>query len=185
MPMDPVPPKRVRGVYGKPWSQLVGDDTIEIDAKVLDYVGKVLVRSIVAECRSDISRQANAPRRGQPYEIPDTEDFLRSFSHRVVGKSTVEVISTHPLISQVIEGRKPYPMPWLTRARGVDIVPIARGNGTVVFRMAPLTTAEAWIHPGFARHSFVERGIRKGREIAAKYVAKAALQSLLKGDPFR
>jgi hypothetical protein len=33
----------------------------------------------------------------------------------------------------------------------------------VIFRTAPLTTANAWIHPGFLRYTFIERGVKKGR----------------------
>ena len=184
MPMKPGPARRVRGVYGKPWSKLVGKD-IPVGPEVLEEVGRILVESIVEEARKAIAKQAPAPRRGQPYEIPDSEDFLRSFKHRVVGASTVEVMSTHPLIDQVLEGRDPYPMTWLTRERGVYIVPLVGPGGRVLFRMAPLKTKDAWIHPGFARHTFVQRGIKKGRERAARLLAQSAVQALLKGDPFK
>lgn len=180
------PPKatmdHVGGAYGTPWSRMVGKP-IKITQRTMKQLGKVIVESVVAEARKDFAKQGKAPRRGEPVGIPDTEDFFRSFSFRIVGESTVEVLSNWPFIKQLTEGRDPYPMWWLRRPK-VHTVPIVIGAGEVIFRVAPLKLSDAWIHPGFARHTFIQRGIRKGREKAAEIAAKAAMKSL-KGDPLR
>ena len=43
------------------------------------------------------------------------------------------------------------------------VVPLTTSTGEVIFRMAPLRTADAWIHPGIARFNFMERAVRKAK----------------------
>lgn len=171
-------------VYGTPWSKLV-QRPITLDKKVLERLGEALVEAVVREARKDFAKQGKAPRRGEPEGLPDSEGFFQSFKYRVVGNSTVEVYSTWPYINQIVEGRRPYPMSWLTRQHGVETVPLLNEAGQVIFRAAPLTTKDAWIHPGFARHTFFQRGIRKGREEMARIVSEEAMKVLSKGDPLR
>jgi hypothetical protein len=163
-------------MYGKPWSKLAGG--IPVSRKVLERVGEILVASVVAEARRDINKGGG---------IPQTDRFLQSFSYQIRGKSTVEVVSDWPGIVQVMEGRSPYPMGWLNqgRKRGDPrrIVPII-DKGTIIFRMAPLVTEKAWIHPGIAKHTFIQRGIRKGRVEAAKVIAAEVVEQLKQGNPF-
>ena len=55
------------------------------------------------------------------------------------------------------------------------VVPLKTKDGMVVFRTAPLTFADAWIHPGIAKFTFLQRGIRKGR-LACIDVLKGVLK---------
>lgn len=177
---------RVKGIYGKPWSRMVGQPIV-LDANILNQLGQAIVDAVVAEARKDFAKQGKAPRiegTKKPEGLPDTESFFRSFSYRISGKSTVELLCSWPYIDQITEGRGPYPMPWLTRDRGVNTVPILK-DGVVVFRTTPLKISDAWIHPGFARHTFIQRGVRKGREAMSKIMAEAATKVLMKGDIFR
>lgn len=50
------------------------------------------------------------------------------------------------------------------------VIPLETDAGTVIFRTAPLKMKDAWIHPGIAKFTFMERGVRKGREACAKRV---------------
>lgn len=174
----------MRRVYGKPWSRMVGQP-IQIDMKTLRRLGAVLVKSVVEEAKKDFAKQGRVPRSGQPVGLPESPDFFKSFHYRITGESSVEVYSTWPFIRQVTEGREPYRMDWLTRQNGVHAVPLLTGNGELIFRVAPLSLGEAWIHPGFARHTFLERGIRKGREKMAEIVVAEAMKILTKGDPLK
>lgn len=175
---------RIKGVYGKPWSRLTTTG-VTLDERTLRRLGRALVAAVVAEARVDFARQGKSHIRGKPEGLPDTEDFFKSFSYRLSGKSTIEILSSWPWIEQLIEGRDPYPMTWLTRNNGVNVVPILKGEGVVLFRTAPLKTQDAWIHPGFARHTFLQRGIKKGREEMARIVSAEATRTLMKGNPFR
>jgi len=175
---------RARGVYGKPWSKLVGQP-IEISREMLERLGEALVESVVEEARKDFAKQGRKPTpEGQPEGIPASESFFESFGYKILGKSTVVITSTWPWLEQIREGRDPYKMTWLTRPRRVHRVPMPQKDGTVLIRMAPLRIRDAWIHPGFARHTFLERGIRKGRKKMAKIVGAEVMKALAQGDPF-
>ena len=175
---------RIRGVYGKPWSKLAGD--IPLTRELMDRLGQVILDSVIKEAKKDLAKQGRSPTpKGQPEGLPATDNFFESFSFKVVGKSTVTIISDWDWIEQHLEGRKPYPMTWLTRAAGVNKVPMVQKDGTVLVRCTPLTKAGAWIHPGFARHTFLERGIKKAREKMADIVMAEVMEMLAQGDPTR
>jgi len=185
----------VKRAYGKPWSKMLKDGSL-IGREELEVLGRIMVESVVEEAKKDFAKQGGrrtAP--GKPEGIPGTRfpthktrirpEFFDSFDYEIVGKKTVAITSTWPWIDQITEGRRPFKMTWLTRAKGVNAVPIVTHGGTVVIRMAPLTTADAWIHPGFARHTFIQRGIRKAKKKAAQEVSKMIAAKLSKGNPLR
>ena len=62
------------------------------------------------------------------------------------------------------------------------VVPLRTDDGMVVFRTAPLTFQDAWVHPGIAKFTFMQRGIRKGRlgciEILKGVVKDAVVKNL-------
>jgi hypothetical protein len=175
---------RVRGVYGKPWSKMAGD--IPLSQEVLARLGQTLLEEVIREGKKDLAKQGNRPTpRGEPEGIPATDNFWESFDYHIRGDRTIEITSEWDWIEQILEGRNPYPMTWSTRARGVYRVPMIQPNGTVLIRMAPLSVNDAWIHPGFARHTFVNRGVKKGREKMAKIIMEEAMAMLSQGDPFR
>ena len=157
--------ERIRGVYGGAWGKLVAGD-FQPSRAALQRLGRSMVASIVSEARKDLAKQSQH-RPGDPEGIPNTEAFFRSFAYRIVGDSTVEITSTWPTASAVAEGRGPYPLTWLTQAAGVPVVPMRSSTGHVIFRTTPASTSEAWIHPGFFRHNFIERGIRNARREVA------------------
>lgn len=174
--------RHIGGAYGKPLSRLV-NRPIEMTPAVLARLGQVLVDAIVVEAKKDFAKQGRTP--GAPEGLPDSKTFFDSFHYRVVGKSTVEVYSDWPYIQQVIEGRDPFPMTWLTRESGVTVVPILKDGGEVLFRTAPLRKGDAWVHPGFARHTFVQRGLQKGRKRMAEIATEEAIKTLSGGDLLR
>lgn len=153
--------------------------------ELLKRLGKALVDSVVVEAKKDLVKQGRSPTpRGEPEGLPTSDSFFDSFGFRISGKSTIEITSTWPWVEQHVEGRKPYKMTWATRSQGVYRVPMAQPNGTVIVRFAPLRTADAWIHPGFARHTFLQRGVRKGRKAMAQMVLEEVQQMLAEGNPF-
>jgi len=162
---------------------MVGDK-IPIDQKILNRLGQAMVDAVVVEAKKDLAKQGRSPTpQGQPEGIPATDNFFESFGYKIIGKSTIALTSTWPWIEEVVEGREPYRMTWLTRSNRVYKVPFPQPNGTVLIKTAPLKTADAWIHPGFARHTFLERGVRRARKEMAKIVAKEAVKMLKKGNP--
>lgn len=162
---------------------MAGDMPVTKD--MLNRLGEAMVESVVKEARIDAAKRG-IRQPGKPVGLPNDEDFFKSFSHQIKGKSTVAILSTWPLVKQYSEGRPPYEMTWITAQKlGGRPVPIMQRDGTVVFRMAPFRSGEYWIHPGFARHTFIERGIRKAKQAMAEIVVEEFMDMLANGDPFR
>lgn len=167
---------KVKMTKGKTWSKLVPSDFIT--PKFLARVGKMLVSAIVYEARKDFAKQGGRPTGvGFGEGIPATEEFYKSFYYEVDG-TTVEVFSSWPLIEQIIEGRRPYPMDWLTRQKGISRVPLKGPGGTVLIKSAPASPEDAWIHPGFLKHTFIRRGYERARRQMDKLLAEQVAQVL-------
>jgi len=157
---------------------------ISLSRATLERLGKALVAAVVFEAKKDFAKQGRrATPRGKPEGIPNSDSFFDSFSYRISGKSTIEILSTWPWIDQVVEGRSPYPMTWLTQQNGVYRVPMVQGDGTVLVRTAPLIVGNAWVHPGFARHTFLERGVKRARQEMADIILDEVREMLMQGDP--
>lgn len=172
----------VRSVYGTPWSRMARG--VPLSRSVMNKLGRILVQEIVREGKKDFAKQGRkATPLGEPEGIPKSRNFWKSFKHEIKGSRTIQIISDWEWIEQILEGRDPYPMPWLTQERGIMRVPMKQPNGTVIVRVAPATVKDAWIHPGFAKHNFVERGVKKGREKAAEIIAAEVAKMLANGDP--
>ena len=173
---------KIKSTAGKTWANAESQDFITPD--FLKSVGELLVEAIVYEAGKDFAKQGNAKTPiGIPEGIPGSVAFFDSFKYRVnAPKGRVEVYSTWPQISQILEGRRAYPMGWLTQQAGVSRVPMVQPNGTVLIRSTPATADSAWIHPGFKKHTFVRRGyekaLRKMKQMLATQVTK-----VLKGMP--
>ena len=118
-------------------------------------------------------------------------DLWNSFSYHIIANRDVEILSTFYGMKELAHGNIPSRrMTWLTqeakeknpqnyklspreKKMGLNpmsknrmplIVPIKDKSGVVEFRMAPLKTANAWVHPGIAKFTFFETAIRKGRK---------------------
>ena len=111
--------------------------------------------------------------------VPKSSDFLSSFRFEVTEELELKVTLDYDVkwawISEYLEGRKPYPMTWLTKQHLKErkIIPIKdHKTGEIKFRPVPLTTKQAWIHPGIKKHTFVDAGISKGLIKAYPEVAR-------------
>lgn len=61
------------------------------------------------------------------------------------------------------------------------IVPIKTSGGTILFRAAPLKMADAWIHPGVASFTFLEKAFKEGKIQAVKAIRREILHATLLG----
>jgi hypothetical protein len=200
---------RVRGVYGTPWSKLAGG--FKISKKTLEKLGACLVKTLAAEAKKDFAKRGWSGK--DPMGGPPIWD---SFSYRIRGKSTVEILSSfYGLEELTTEGVTPRRMTWLSqekkdaspntykRTEGEKrrkmkrggrvskgerlplVVPVKTQGGTVVFRTAPIKTNQAWIHPGIAKFTFMQRAVKKGREQCAQIIAEEIVEQLAQGDSTR
>lgn len=151
-----------------------------VDDEFLKKIGEILVESIVFEAGKDFAKQGSRPTpRGDPEGIPRTLRFFDSFHYRVKNNS-VEIYSTWPWIDQIIKGRSPYPMEWLTKQEGVNFVPMQQPDGTVLIRSTPRMAKDAWMHPGFRKNNFVRRGYERARRQMAETL-KQQVNKVLSG----
>jgi len=197
---------RVRGTYGKPWSQL---GEFDLSPEILKAMGECLVRIFSQEALKDFAK------RGWSIRDPNGgPDIGKSFSYRVKGKSTVEVLSTFWGMAELVQkARLPHRMVWLTqeakdqapqkyeltkeeKKRGMSaagrvskgsrmplVVPLKSRSGEVVFRTAPLKMQDAWVHPGIAKFTFARRAIDKGKKECLGVIRDEAIRILRAGDP--
>jgi len=173
---------RVRGVLKGPFSKLLNSrGAFVLDTNILRRLGLAAVKAVVAEAKKDFAKQGKSPHhKGQPEGLPDSHGdtirpgFFDSFSFRIRGESTIEVVSTWPWIKGITEGVDAFSMRKHTQSNPKltgKPIPLLQGNGEVIFRMAPLSTGKLWVHPGIAKHTFIERGVRKARERMAEIIA--------------
>ncbi len=165
---DQVVQFRVRGAYMGAWARSVG---AEATADLVSRMSTILQEEVRRAAREEATPRTRG--NGQPLTLPNTDSFFDSFHARVRGQRTVEVVCTYPFIRSLVEGRSPYPMPWLTRAAGVPVVPVERADGTVVLRATPGPGDRPWVHPGFLRHRFLDVALRRARERVADVAAEA------------
>lgn len=189
-------PIKLRGVYGKPL--LKSGTSISMTPELLKKAGETILEAVKKEILKDIAksrgiRGGTYPTSYQsrdPVPLPDSPKFVDSFTYSIRGKSTIEIVSDWPtadihvgkLRSKDLEtppNRKkstpPFKMWWLVRPK-VNTIPIVTHTGQVIYRSAPEAGNE-WIHPGFRRYSFIERGVKKGKE---KFVEQVLAQEVAK-----
>jgi hypothetical protein len=183
---------RLRGAYGKPVAKL-GGQSVPLTPKQLRRFGEVLLEQVRAEARKDMQKSAGVGG-GGPVPLPRTQKFLDSFSYRISGGSTVEIVSdwptaeahTLPIRSERDLDKKEakrtpaFPMTWLARNR-VPYAKLELSGGEVLIRTTPnpLQGESYWMHPGFLQYTFLQRGIRKGREIFSQEIARELVEKQL------
>lgn len=171
---------KIKKTHGKTWVGLEQADFLTPD--FMERLGGFLRDAIVYEARRDLAKQGNRPTPvGHPEGIPADEKFFRSFSYQIKD-NVLEIHSSWPWIDQIVDGRRPYPMEWLTQQEGVTRVPMKGPGGTVLIRATPATPQEAWIHPGFRKHNFVRRGYEKAR-LKMEQELEKQIEKILKGTP--
>lgn len=158
-------------------------EDIVLDAVSLGKVGKILVDAVKAEAKKDFAKRGkSAYGTGKPEGLPDSHgksirpSFFNSFAARVSSSRMLTIVSSWPWIENLIEGKPAGPMKQFTRDKHPKPIRFLKKDGTVLYRMAPKVgtfiqsgpnkgkAASLWIHPGYARHTFVQRGIAKGRK---------------------
>ncbi len=183
---------RLKGVYARPLAKKVGQQ-IPLTRDQLKRAGDIILEHIKKEIKKDIAKSAGLRPQGEPVPLPNTSKFPDSFKVRVKG-NIIEITSDWPtakahttdptspnfLGNTAPKGSAPIPMVWLTRPK-VPFARIVRRNGEVVVRTTPDPSKgqAVWIHPGFRKYTFLERGIRKGREAAVRMLASEIIQDLL------
>lgn len=172
---------KIRMTRGATWAQAESEDFIT--KEFLQKIGKLLVASVVLEAKRDLAKQGNGPTpTGIAEGVPASERFFKSFYFKIEDE-TVVLYSSWPQIEQIVDGRRPYSMDWLTKQEGVSRVPMKGPQGTVLVKTTPATSQEAWIHPGFRKHNFIRRGYERARRQMDKLFAEQVAKTLAGMNP--
>jgi hypothetical protein len=141
---------------------------IDLPSDVLHKIGQVIVDIFVHEAKKDFAR------RGLSGKSSDgSPSIWDSFSYRLHGQS-IEILSTFPLLKQTASPKRP---PSSTPRPGV----LQRSSGGApVFQMAPLKLADAWVHPGIHRFSFVERARRAAHTAVLQILKEEAVRAVIR-----
>jgi hypothetical protein len=193
---------RVKKTAGKTWATLKDGDLV--DEAFLKKIGVLLVESIVFEAGKDFAKQGNTPTpRGQPEGIPKSLRFFDSFSYKVTGGKTVEIYTDwddqlnarydakitpkNSVARAIMDGKRrdPFEMKGVTRPAWKRVMMV--NGGSMVYRQAPGvittgkyagTTSPLWIHPGFAKHTFIRRGYDRARRRMDKLIKEQVVKVL-------
>lgn len=185
---------KTRGVYGTPIAKLAGMQ-IKLTRAQLQRAADIILDAIHKEIKRDMALSTGLRPQGEPVRLPNTKRFVDSFKVRIKGESTIEIYSDWPTASahttklkpgfvnnQRPDTSAPIQMTWLMQPR-VPLARIVTQGGQVLVRTTPISRNQdgPWIHPGFRKYTFLERGLRKGRIEAAKALAAEALAQALNG----
>jgi len=182
----------LKGVYGKPLAKQVGS-SIPLTEAQLQRMGKIILKAIRREILRDMALVAGIRAPGAPVPLPMTNRFPDSFKVKVQGSviqitsnwptaraHTTDAVKMDPDAGIPAEPSAPIPMIWLTRP-SVPYAQIVQKDGEVVVRTTPDPSKgdKPWIHPGFKKYTFLDRGIRKGRKEAIEMILQESLADLL------
>tara|TARA_B100000900_G_C20483408_1_gene676434 strand:- start:157 stop:711 length:555 start_codon:yes stop_codon:yes gene_type:complete len=142
---------------------------VPLTSAEITKIAGILLESVKAEIRKDIAKSSGVRSAGQPVPIPDSKKFVDSFKVRITGK-TIEIYSDWPTAEAHLnkKDKGPFPMRWLARPQ-VPYSRIETKDGISLVRSTP-SSPNFWVHPGFKKYSFLERGVRKGQKIAREKV---------------
>jgi hypothetical protein len=144
-----------------------------------------VVEFIVSQWPIEVARaaktEAGKPSKSGKVTLPDSDQFRRSFVAKARGTTLVELHTDYPSIDKMIEGSPSFPMPWLTKARGVGFVPVTRKDGSVVLRSTPKDPSKAWVHPGFEKHEFLKLSVDRVLEGVPAVVERAFIDAVKRG----
>lgn len=167
---------------------------IDLSREQVLMIGRIILEQIREEIAEDTQKAGGSGGSGAPASLPQTKRFAESFQFQVSGDRTLQFTSDWPTARAHTMGRDKdldmeaknkggsgeFPMWWLTKPN----VPYARivtseGKIIVVSTPNPGDGEAMWVHPGFRRYSFLERGIRKGKQKALEALAGDILSQML------
>jgi len=188
--------RRLRGVYGKPLARKL-ETTVTND--LIIKMGDIFVKHLKAESKKEFAKRGWSGR--DPKGGPKIWD---SFSVKTHPSSIIVESTFYGMRELTTTGIPERKMTWLTQegqhknltdtsfiglgkagvrkapsrkhGKAKLIVPIKDDKGYVVFRTAPLKIKDAWIHPGIAKFTFVQRALKKAHEECQKVYSQTAKQ---------
>lgn len=195
---------KTRKVYTKPLKPGGDGARIDLTPGVLQEIGDTILDSVKHEASLEIAKHMNKPTRegggDTPAYIRDMKALLAMLKVRVSGKSSIEIylsenktkrrvgnrtFTVNPyhdkFVSDDPKAHEPFVMDTLKSKVG-KTVPLVGLDGEVVFRVV-LPNA-AWVHPGFMKYTFLERGVAKGRAKSVDLIREKVIVPLIASGGF-
>lgn len=195
---------KTRKVYTKPLKPGADGARIDLTPGVLQEIGDTILDSVKHEASLEIAKHMNKPTRegggDTPAYIRDMKALLAMLKVRVSGKSSIEIylsedktkrrvgnrtFTVNPyhdkFVSDDPKAHEPFVMDTLKSKVG-KTVPLVGLDGEVVFRVV-LPNA-AWVHPGFMKYTFLERGVAKGRAKSVDLIREKVIVPLIASGGF-
>jgi hypothetical protein len=183
--------KPLRGAYT---GTIAKGAKIDLTREQIQQIGEIVLRQIREEIATDTKKASAFRAPGDPVPLPRTARFAESFQYQILGNRTLQFTSDWPTAVVHTLGRDrdfnlddknksnspEFQMWWLVQPK----VPRARivtskGEVIVVTTPNPAEGDNLWVHPGFRRYSFLERGIRKGKQKALEAIMTDILAQTL------
>lgn len=175
--------------------------------EALERMAMAIIKAIVREAKKDFAKRGwklDDPKGGPPLDESFTFDIIGKKTIEIRSSYWgIEELTSGNIPSRKMEwltqeakdkDPKSYPLTPSERKAGMKqmgrvskgerkplVVPIKSAGGTVLLRTAPLKTTDAWVHPGIAKYTFMERGFRKGRQEAVKEMIKYLKEQAARG----
>lgn len=150
---------------------------IKLNNQDFAEIAKCVLSSVHAEIKKDIAKSSAT--KGGPVVLPDSQRFIDSFKVEVKGKRIV-VTSDWPTADAHLNKDKkgPFPMKWLKKPK-VSKARIVVGSSITLVRATP-SGGKFWIHPGFEKYNFLDRGVRKGIQDALNKIVVVKFEEMMK-----
>ena len=169
-----------RGTRMGPLSRRTGK--VEFTKEEMEEIACIICKCVREEIKKEMAKTAAIRNPGAPVPIPNSRKFVLSWKWRVKGEKTIEIYSDWPTANAhtLEKERGPFSMTWL-KSPSVVYARLDLSQGISIVRKTPSGT-NFWIHPGFKKYNFLERGVRKGQTEAIncmtkKYIIKFMQQS--------
>jgi hypothetical protein len=197
--------RRVRGLYAGPWEKI---SKIVATPRVMRRLAMCIIDILKVESKKDFTKRGwtgGDPKGGPPiwdsfaYQIRgrSTIEITSSF-YGMPELASAKGIPSRRMVWLTQEAKDKAPQRYkrtkTERKRKMRqsgrvskgermplIVPLKASSGQVILRMAPLKFQDAWVHPGIAKFTFVQRAIRKGRKQCAQILAQEIAKGVDEG----
>ena len=197
---------KIRGFYGGP---VAGKVQIPVSRELMEKLGECMVEAFIREAKKDFAKRgwSGKAHDGSPpiwesfsyrivgestLEIDSTYPGIDALTseggvpRRKLRWLTQQEKENHPARYRITPGERKRHMRKGGRISKGErmplVVPMKGPAGTVVFRTAPLTTQDAWIHPGIARFTFAERAARSGRAACIEVIKGELVKHIFQQD---
>ena len=194
----------IRKALGGPAGKRV---KLPVTRELLDRMGQCMVEAFSREAKKDFAKRgwSGEAQDGSPpiwdsfhYHIQGQKTVVVTSSFPHIGQMMGEDVPAQKMtwLTQQAKNANPSQFPLTPREHDLGmkragkvsqggrlplVVPMKDEGGTILFRTAPLTFNDAWVHPGIARFTFMQRAAKQGRERCIQMIKEEVRKQIVQG----